>query len=166
MFKMKEQKAGEDNEKKNSKPEQNSGGKLAVIRVRGLVEVNRDITMTLNQLRLYNRNFCTVIPNNDSSRGMVKKVNDYVTWGEIDDGTFNLLVEKRGEAYKERTTDKKSILKYNKFLSHNGKNIKKYFRLNSPKKGYGRKGIKLPFTSGGALGYRAEKIKDLIERMI
>ena len=47
-----------------------------------------------------------------------------------------------------------------------GKKIKKIFRLNSPKKGYGRKGIKVSFNNGGALDYRGDKINDLIKRMI
>jgi large subunit ribosomal protein L30 len=43
---------------------------------------------------------------------------------------------------------------------------KKGSRLNPPKKGYGRKGVKLPFQLGGAYGERKEKINDLIMRMI
>lgn len=46
------------------------------------------------------------------------------------------------------------------------KKIKNYFRLNSPRKGFERKGIKKPFSIGGALGYRGSKINDLIKRMI
>ena len=47
-----------------------------------------------------------------------------------------------------------------------GQKIRKNFRLNSPRKGYGRKGIKVSFNEGGALGYRGNKINDLIKRMI
>ena len=36
----------------------------------------------------------------------------------------------------------------------------------SEKKGYGRKGIKTPFSKGGALGYRGDKINDMIQRMM
>jgi len=38
------------------------------------------------------------------------------------------------------------------------------FRLNPPKKGY--KSIKKSYKEGGALGYRGEKINNLIQRMI
>lgn len=150
--------------------QKNSHGKegisIAVVRVRGLTGIKQDTKYTLDQLRLYERNNCIVLPNNDSNRGMVMKVKDYVTWGEIDDDTLNMLIEKKGEEYRSPTTDKKGKIDYNKFIEFNGKKIKKFFRLNSPRKGYGRNGIKLPFSKGGALGYRAEKIKDLIERML
>jgi large subunit ribosomal protein L30 len=82
---------------------------------------------------------------------MIKKVKDYVTYGEIDDETEKLLVEKRGE----KTKDKE------------GKEVmKKFFRLSPPRKGFGRKGIKFAFSQGGALGYRGTKINDLIKRML
>ncbi|MBN4049217.1 uL30 family ribosomal protein [archaeon AH-315-M20] len=149
-----------------SRPLSVSNGKLAVIRIRGIINIQRDIKRTLNQLRLYKKNFCVVVPSNKSSLGMVTKVKDYVTWGEIDDKTYDLLIDKKSEEYQDRITDRKQKIKYNRFLDIKGKKIKKYFRLNSPKKGYGRKGIKAPFNKGGALGYRAEKINELIKRMI
>ncbi|MCH8329067.1 MAG: 50S ribosomal protein L30, partial [Nanoarchaeota archaeon] len=80
--------------------------------------------------------------------------------------TYDALVEKRMEEYKGRVSDRKGKINYNRFIDVNGKRIKKIFRLNSPKKGYGRKGVKISFTKGGALGYRGDKIKDLILRMI
>ncbi len=42
---------------------------------------------------------------------------------------------------------------------------KKDGRLCPPRKGYGRKGIKMPFKLGGAYGDRKEKINELIMRM-
>ena len=71
---------------------------------------------------------------------MLAVVNDYVTWGEVDDETLALLQEKRG----------------------NGG----VFRLHPPRKGLGRKGIKAPFKRKGALGYRGTDINNLIRRMI
>ena len=141
-------------------------GKIVIVRVRGTIDAKNDIDYTLNQLRLYKKNHCVVVPGNKSYAGMVNKVNDYVTWGELDEETYDLLVEKKGEEYLGRVSDKKEKIKYNHFVSVKGKNIKKFFRLNSPRKGYGRKGVKMPFKKGGALGYRAEKINDLIKRMV
>ncbi len=43
---------------------------------------------------------------------------------------------------------------------------KKGLKLSPPRKGYGRKGIKMPFKLGGAYGNRKEKINDLLTRMI
>jgi len=141
-------------------------GNLAVIRIRGTIGLNRGIDRTLKQLNLYKKNFCVVVQNTTPNIGMVKKVKDYTTWGKIDEETYNLLVAKKGEEYKGSVSDSKEKLKYNRYLSIKDKKIKKYFRLNSPRKGYGRKGIKVSFSNGGALGYRGDKIKDLIKRMI
>ncbi len=143
-----------------------SSEKIAVVRVRGLTGVNPGIDVTLKKLRLYKRNYCVVVPRTENYLGMVKKIGDYVTWGNIDENTYNALIEKRMDEYKGRISDRKGKINYNKFIDVNGKKIKKIFRLNSPKKGYGRKGVKVSFAKGGALGYRGDKIKDLIIRMI
>jgi large subunit ribosomal protein L30 len=139
---------------------------LVAIRVRGLVGIRTRIEDTLKMLRLYKKNYCSVLPKNQTYAGMLKKAKDYVTWGEIDDETFNLLVEKRGEKFNGREKDAKGKIKYNDFFVLNNKKFKKYFRLNPPRKGFGRKGIKYPYQEGGALGYRGEAINDLIKRMI
>ena len=140
--------------------------KIAIVRIRGLIGVKHDIDNTLKKLRLYNRNFCVIVPRTASYVGMIKKVKDYVTWGNIDENTYKDLVEKRAEEYKGKVSDKKGKIKYGGFVEINGKKIKKIFRLNSPRKGYGRKGIKISFNQGGALDYRGDKINDLIKRMI
>jgi large subunit ribosomal protein L30 len=156
-----------DNEGKEAfEPQDESKDQIAIIRIRGLIKVHRDVKKTLDQLRLYKKNCCIVIPNDKTYQGMIAKVKDYTTWGEIDDSTYDLVIDKKGEEYKGRITDGKQKIKYNHFLDIKGKKMKKFFRLNSPKKGYGRKGIKVPFNSGGALGYRGKKINELIKRMI
>lgn len=124
--------------------------KIAIIRVRGLTKIKKEIEDTLNMLRLYRKNFCVIVPSTPAYLGMINKVKDYITWGKIDDETEKLLIEKRGEKTKEE-----------------GKEVfKKFFRLSPPRKGFGRKGIKLPFSIGGGLGDRAEKINDILKRMI
>ena len=148
-----------NSEIKNSK-------QLAAIRVRGITGVKTKIEDTLNMLRLYKNNYCCVFPNNTIYVGMLKKAKDYITWGEIDDETFRILVEKRGEEFHGREADLKGKIKYSDFFVIGNKKIKKSFRLNPPRKGFERKGIKYSFQHGGALGYRGEKINDLIKRMI
>ncbi len=138
---MEEKKA----EKKEEKPK-----KIAVVRVRGVVNLKKSIKDTLKMLRLYRKNYCVVYNATPSILGMVNKVKNYVTWGEVDAETLNLLEKRR-----EKTKDKK------------GKEIAKpFFRLSPPRKGFGRKGIKMPFSLSGALGDRKEKINDLIKRMV
>lgn len=139
--------------------------RIAVILVRGLAKVSHPIKKTLTLLKLTRKNQCIVVNNNSINLGMLKKVKDYVTFGEISEETYQELVAKRGKEYKGRLTDFKKKYSYN-VLEINGKNYKPYFCLNPPRKGFGRKGIKWSFKVGGALGYRGDKINDLIRRML
>jgi len=112
---------------------------IAAIRVRGKIGVDRPKEDTLRMLHLYKKNFCVVLKENETIKGMLKRVKDYVTWGNVEEETVKLLEQK---------------------------SKKPFIRLNSPRKGYGRKGIKKTFSVGGALGERKEAINDLIKRML
>lgn len=116
-------------------------GLVAVVRVKGEVNLRREVRDTLKMLNLVSKNSCVVLEASPSNTGMIKKVKDYVTWGEIDQETVALLEKRR-------------------------KKGQKFIRLGPPKKGFGRKGVKVPFNVGGALGYRKDKINDLIKRMV
>lgn len=125
----------------------NTTGKIAIILLRGRIGIHRDVLRTLDLLRLQKKHVCVVIDEKENTHGMLQKVKDYVTWGTIDDTTYKLLVQKRGEKDEEG-------------------NIKPFFRLNPPKGGFERKGTKIPFTLGGALGNRKEAINTLIVKML
>ena len=154
--------------------------RIAIIRIRGNVGVKKEIKDTLNMLHLYRKNYCSLILNTKSNIGMLNLIKDYVTWGEVDEETCKLLLEKRGRLYGnkkllESYIKEKINLSFNDFIKEfmEGKKelkdipgLKKFFRLNPPLKGFERKGIKIPFSLGGALGYRKEKINDLIRRMV
>ncbi len=116
--------------------------KLAVIRIRGEVNLNKEIRSTFTLLRLFKKNRCVVLNDTPSIRGMLYRIKDYVTWGVVNEETIKLLDEKRG------------------------KKGRKYYNLHPPRGGFARKGIKKQFNVGGALGNRKEKINDLIKRML
>jgi large subunit ribosomal protein L30 len=156
-----------ETKKTKSKPAENKQGQMiAVIRVKGVTQMRHAVENTLQLMRLYRKNFCAVLESNDITTGMLRQAKDKITWGEIDDATFNEMVSKRGEEYTGRLADSKELYKYNEFVEINGKKIKKYFRLNAPRHGYARKGIKTTVKQGGALGYRGAAINDLIKRML
>lgn len=140
--------------------------KIAIVRVRGSVNLSKEVKDTLNLLRLYKKNYCAVVEDSPSYKGMIDKVKDYIAYGEIEDSTYKELLEKRSEEYKGREEDRNGKIKYGGFVTANGKNIKPFFRLSPPRKGFGRKGIKVSFKAHGALGYRGEKINELLKRMI
>ncbi len=143
-----------------------SNEKVAVILIRGLVGIKKEIKNTLKMLKLLKKNCCVVFDKNPSILGMIIKCKDYITYGEIDNETYKLLVEKRGKEYKGRLEDTRGKIKYNKFIQVDNKKLKPYFRLSPPKGGFERKGIKNPYQKGGVLGYRGDKINDLIKRML
>lgn len=139
-----------DEEKPKKQGTESKAAKIAVIRIKGLTKTSKEKQDSLNMLRLYRRNYCVVIDKNPSVLGMIKKIGSYITWGEINGETLKELVAKRGEKTKKQ-----------------GKELAKpFFRLSPPKGGFERKGIKTPFSIGGAAGYRGEKINDLIRRML
>jgi large subunit ribosomal protein L30 len=133
--------------KKQSKESDNKGGKLALILIRGRVGIRFDIKDTLNSLNLLRKHACVIIDDNKVTRGMVVKCKDYITYGEIESETIEELTKTRGKKTSEGKT-------------------KKFFSLAPPKGGFERKGIKVPFKKGGALGYRGKKISDLIKKML
>jgi large subunit ribosomal protein L30 len=151
----------------------------AVVRVRGGIDVRKSIKDTLKMLRLNRVNHCVIIPESNEFKGMLKKAKDYITWGEIDAKLLNELLTTRGKLLGDKPLNDKIIKSNSKFKSTNQfsteiikgnaklsdvKDIKPVIRLHPPRKGY--EGIKRPFTMGGALGYRGDKINDLLRRMI
>lgn len=152
---------------------------LVVIRIRGEVNVRKPIETTLRNLKLYHKNHCTLIWADKAMLGMVRKVQDYVAFGEINESTLIDLLKKRGriagsrkltEAYlkKQKTNFEKlakQLLAGKKRLK-DIPGVKQFFRLAPPRKGFRRKGIKHHYAAGGVLGYRGDKINELVERMI
>ncbi len=139
--------------------------KLAIVRVRGAVRASEDIHRTFAHLNLPNANACSIVPATPSMLGMVRKVKDFVTWGEVDEALAKALFEKYGEQYGDLMAGKARLYTH-KYIEMSGKRYKPTLRLNPPRKGYGRKGVKVAFAAGGALGYRGEKISELLKRMM
>ncbi|MBI4152073.1 uL30 family ribosomal protein [Candidatus Woesearchaeota archaeon] len=161
---------GKKNRKEENKPTtkeatRSAGGRIAVVLIRGMIDMNRPLKDALRVLRLHRKNNCVIVKDNSISRGMIKKVKDYITWGEVSPETYAELIEKRGKEFKARQTDRKQKYSY-ATIEFQGKKYKPYFALNPPIKGFGRKGIKVAFQVGGALGNRGEKINDLLKRMM
>jgi large subunit ribosomal protein L30 len=115
--------------------------KIAIVRVRGQVRIRHDIVRALEQLNLRKRHNATMVEETPSVAGQLRKVQSFVTWGPVSEETAKKLAARAREKGR-------------------------WFALQPPRKGYGRKGVKLPFAHGGALGNRGDKINDLLLRMI
>lgn len=151
-----------------------SNQKLIVVQIRGIVNTHPDVRKTLELLRLKQKHACVVLDDTDVAKGMLQKVKDYVTYGTIEESFFKEMVEKR--VLKVGQSDKKidaakiakeyfaGNLKLRDFESKY--EIKPFFRLHPPIGGFERKGIKMPFSKGGVLGNRGDKISELISKML
>lgn len=154
----------------------------AIIRLRGRVGVPEDVEKTLRMLRLTRKFTCVIYPATDSIKGMLMKVKDWVTWGEIDLETLIELLKKRGrivgnkpltDDYLKKALSIDSIEELAKnimerkieFHKLDKYGIKPLFRLHPPSKGF-RGSIKKPYKDGGELGYRGSAINELLKRMI
>jgi len=151
---------------------------LAVVRIRGTVNVRKDVEDTLRMLNLERNCHATLIDDRPSFMGMLRKTQNVVTWGEVSKETIALLLRKRGRIVGNRKLTDEYVKKigydsidalaeaiYNlKVKLKDLPGVKPVFRLHPPRKGY--KGtVKKSFSMGGETGYRGEAINDLIRRM-
>lgn len=153
--------------------------KMAVIRLRSGIRAKGEVRDTLRMLRLHHINHMVIVDDNPSYRGMIEKVKDYVTWGEVDPETLASVIRRRGRLIGNRpVTDEyvkeKLGMGIDEFAEKvvNGEKdlrelpaLKPVFRLHPPRGGL-KGSKKRSFKEGGALGYRGDKINDLIIRML
>ena len=151
---------------------------LAVVRVRGLSDVFREISETLQMLHLTRNCHATLIDDRPSYLGMLRKAKDYLVWGEVSREGVALLLRKRGklvgnkkltEQYVQgigyESIDDLAEAVYELRVEYNNLHgVKPVFRLHPPKKGFKGK-VKKSYAAGGVTGYRGEVINDLIKRM-
>ncbi|MBU4256341.1 MAG: 50S ribosomal protein L30, partial [Thermoplasmatales archaeon] len=133
---------------------------------------------TLKMLNLTKVNHCVFIPETKEYKGMLQKVKDYVTWGEIDSDTLTEMIKERGRLKGDKPVTDKYIeengyISIKKFVDSviEGeikysflKDVKPVIRLHPPRKGL--EGIKRSYAIGGALGCRGKEINELLRRMI
>ena len=151
---------------------------FAVVKVRGTISALREPRETLEMLRLAKTNNCVLIDNRPSYMGMLYRVQNYVTWGEVSKETVALLLKERGRlAGGKKLTDEaveklgyKSIdalaeaIASCKVEFQKLPNVQPIFKLHPPSKGFKGK-TKKSFAAGGEAGYRGEKISELLKRM-
>ncbi|MEM2110903.1 MAG: 50S ribosomal protein L30 [Candidatus Bathyarchaeia archaeon] len=152
---------------------------LAVIRVRGTTGVRSDVQDTLQMLNLTRNCHATLIDDRPSYLGMLQKVQNEVTWGEVSKETISSLLKERGrivgnkkltDEYARKigyeSLDKLAEAAYNLEVEFkNLPDIEPLFRLHPPRKGFKGK-IKISYKSGGVTGYRGEAINDILKKMI
>ena len=119
-----------------------------------------------------------ILPVKENTEGMLKKVQHYVSWQEIDTPTTKELLDKKGRrsGYKKITTEDiseagfKTIdelatsLSEGKISMTKIKPLKPWFALSPPKKGFKRSTKRL-YGQKGILGHNKE-LTALVKRMM
>jgi large subunit ribosomal protein L30 len=151
---------------------------FAVIKVRGTISAQREARETLELLRIPKTNNAILIDNRPSYIGMLYRVQNYVTWGEVSKETVAMLLKERGRLTggKKLTDEAVEKLGYKsidaladaiascKVEFQKLPNVQPIFKLRPPSKGFKGK-TKKSYAAGGEAGYRGEKISELIKRM-
>ena len=151
----------------------------ALVQLRGEVNMSQDVRDTLQMLNLHSTNHVTFVPETDTYRGMITKVNDYVAFGEPSADVVATLIERRGEAaegdadvddawvadntdYDDVASLAEALVDEETTLREQG--LSPVVRLHPPRGGHD--GIKHPVVEGGQLGrHETDDIDSLLEAM-
>jgi large subunit ribosomal protein L30 len=151
----------------------------AVVQVRGEVDMSQGVRDTLEMLNLHGVNHCTFVPERDTYRGMITKVNDWVAHGEPSVEVVESLLRHRAEplegdadvdeAWLADHTDYDGFAALAAALVDEETTLREQglapvLRLHPPRGGH--RGLKKSAAEGGQLGkHDTEAIDDLLEAM-
>jgi large subunit ribosomal protein L30 len=152
---------------------------LVVVRIRGTVSAQREARETLELLHLTHTNHAVIIDSRPAYKGMLQRINAYVTYGEPTKETIVMMLQKRALLAGDKKLTEEYIIKIgyknlegladaivsNKIQYGKLPEIQARFRLHPPSKGYKGK-TKKAFKAGGEAGYRGEAINALVQRMV
>ena len=149
-----------------------------VVRIKGQADVPHWAVTTLKLLRLEKKFRATIIPAKDNTLGMLKKIQHYISWQEIDISTTKELLDKKGRkaGYKKITSEDLSEIGFKtmdelassltegKSTLSKLKPLKPWFAMAPPKHGFKRSTKKL-YGQKGVLGHNKE-LTTLVRRMM
>jgi len=70
--------------------------------MKGTVNVPRWADLTLESLHLDKKFRATIIPENEQSLGMLRKIKEWVSWSSVDDAFIKEFIEKKGRVSSSR----------------------------------------------------------------
>ena len=149
-----------------------------VVRIKGQADCPYWATTTMNLLKLDKKYRATILPAKDNTLGMLRKVQHYVTWTEIDASLATELVDKKARkgGYQKVTADDLKELGFastaelgaaladGKATLSKLKPLKPWFALAPPRHGFKRSTKKL-YGQKGMLGQNKE-LDTIVRRMI
>ena len=139
---------------------------IVAILISGLVDLDSGIKGTLERLRLRKKHACVLIKESPETLGMLRKVQQYVAYGTIDNETLKELLAKRGRLAGDKPIDPKNINDELTAKIEKGDlgKIKPFFRLQPAKGGFKKKTSRL--YPHGVLGNHGKNISILLRKML
>ena len=149
-----------------------------VVRISGQADVPYWAVTTMKLLKLEKKYRATIIPEKDNTIGMLRKIQHYVSWQEIDIETVKELLDKkaRKSGYKKITNEDITSIGFTsidelatslaegKTSLSKLKPLKPWFALDPPSHGFKRSTKKL-YGQKGVLGYNKE-LSVIVKRMM
>ena len=149
-----------------------------VVRIKGQADVPYWATHTMTLLKLDKKYRATILPAKENTLGMLRKVQHYVSWVELDTTLAKELIDKkaRKSGYKKITSDDlkelgfatsdelATALSEGKATLSKLKPLKPWFALAPPRYGFKRSTKKL-YGQKGVLGQNKE-LGNLVRNMI
>ena len=149
-----------------------------VVRISGQADVPYWAVTTMTLLKLEKKYRATIIPEKDNTIGMLRKIQHYVSWQEIDIETVKELLDKkaRKSGYKKITNEDITSIGFTsidelatslaegKTSLSKLKPLKPWFALDPPRHGFKRSTKKL-YGQKGVLGYNKE-LSVIVKRMM
>ena len=149
-----------------------------VVRISGQADVPYWAVTTMKLLKLEKKYRATILPEKDNTIGMLRKIQHYVSWQEIDIETVKELLDKkaRKSGYKKVTNEDITSIGFTsidelatslaegKTSLSKLKPLKPWFALDPPRHGFKRSTKKL-YGQKGVLGYNKE-LSVIVKRMM
>jgi large subunit ribosomal protein L30 len=151
----------------------------AVVQLRGDVNMQAAVEDTLGMLNIHDVNHCSLVPETESYRGMLTKVNDFVAFGEPSQDVLATLLARRAEPVEgDADVDDEWLAEHTEYDSVEDVagalldeettlrelGLSPVLRLHPPRGGHD--GIKQPRSDGGQLGrHSTEEIDALLTAM-
>jgi large subunit ribosomal protein L30 len=137
---------------------------IIAIRISGLVEMPKEAQITLDRMRLRRKYSAILLQPTPENMKLLQHVRNFIAYGDIDQETLSLLIEKRGASLDKKKIDTKKVLEQLDKKGLEGAGLKPFFRLHPPRGGIDSK-LHYPIK-GGVLGDNKKDINSLIRRML
>jgi len=139
---------------------------ILVIRISGMVNLNKETHEALYRLRLRRKYASVLLKPSTENLKLLRKLRNYIAYGDIDNETLSLLIQKRAlPKLKSKKIEPEKIIAQLEKKDASHLDIKPFFRLHPPRGGIDAK-KHFGVTKKAVLGDNKEGINALVRRML